>query len=52
VGQLDVVETLPADVQRRDAIVNRAMDVRSACMMYLGAHLNHEANRLGLIGMA
>ena len=27
------------------------MDVRSACMMYLGVHLRHEANRCGLIGM-
>lgn len=50
VGQLDVVGKIPLDIQGRDSIVNRAMDARSACMMYLATHLKHEANRLGLIG--
>jgi hypothetical protein len=51
VGQLDVVDAIPLDIKSRDSIINRAMDVRSACMMYLGVHLKHEANRLGLMGM-
>jgi hypothetical protein len=51
VGQLDVVESIPTDVERRQSIINRAMDVRSACMSYLGAQLNHQANRLRLLGM-
>jgi hypothetical protein len=50
VGQLDVVDKIPHDIERRELIINRAMDVRSACMEYLATHLNHEANSLGLIG--
>jgi hypothetical protein len=50
VGQLDVDETLPSEVERRDLIVNSAMDVRSACMVYLGTQLHHQATRLGLVG--
>jgi hypothetical protein len=50
IAQLDVVEEIPDDIKNRELIVNRALDVRSACMEYLATHLNHEANRLGLIG--
>jgi hypothetical protein len=50
VGQLDVAETLPSEVECRELLVNRAMDVRSACMAYLGTQLHHQANRLGIIG--
>jgi hypothetical protein len=50
VGQLDVVESIPARIERRESIINRALDVRSACMVHLAVLLNHEANRLGLVG--
>jgi hypothetical protein len=50
VGQLDVVETIPTTIEHRQSIINRAMDVRSACMSYFGAQLNHQANRLRLFG--
>ena len=35
-----------------DQLINTAMDVFSACLMYLAIHIDHECNRLGVIGIA
>ena len=33
---------LPDDVNKRDSVVNRGLDIRSACMIYLGIHIGNE----------
>jgi len=51
-GHLKVVKSVPPhigqDVQTR--LMNRAMDVRSACILYLAAHIKHDKIWLGTIG--
>jgi hypothetical protein len=49
-GELDVTSILPDDVERRDILINRAIDVRTACMRYLTSHILHDATPLGIIG--
>lgn len=49
-GELDVTTVLPNDVQQRDIVINRAIDVRTACMRYLTSHIRHDATHLGLLG--
>lgn len=53
VGHLQVVKSIPSDVekQERDRLVNRAMDVRSACILYLAAQLRRDESWLGIVGM-
>jgi len=50
VGQLDVVDSIPPDVEQLDAVVNRAIDVRSAAMRYLASQIHHDATKLGTTG--
>jgi hypothetical protein len=49
--QLEVASTLPADFEQRETIINRAIDVRSASMLYLAVHIRHDVIPLGTIGM-
>ena len=49
-GELDVTNILPDEVERHDVVINRAIDVRIACMRYLASHISHDATRLGTIG--
>jgi hypothetical protein len=49
--QLEIVHGLPENLQQRESVVNRAMDVRSACMVYLAAHISHDATLFGTLGM-
>ena len=50
-GQLDVVNDLPHDFDRRDVVINCAMDVRSAAMLYLASQINHDITPFGTVGM-
>ncbi len=48
--QLEIIDTLPADVGQHESVVNRGLDIRSACMVYLGIHIRHDATPLGNVG--
>jgi len=53
VQQLDrlrIVESMPEEVDN-SMVVNRALDVRSACMVYLALNIRHEATPLGTVGI-
>lgn len=47
---LAIVNNLPEDLQQREFVTNRALDVRSACMRYLAANIRHESTSLGIPG--
>ena len=47
--QIEAVEKFSDDLDN-ESLVNRAIDVRSASMLYLAAHVRHDKNRLGEIG--
>ena len=47
--QIEAVEKFSDDLDN-ESLVNRAIDVRSASMLYLAAHVRHGKNRLGEIG--
>jgi hypothetical protein len=49
-GQLEIIDTLPVDIGKHEAVVNRGLDIRSACMVYLGIHIRHDATPLGNVG--
>ena len=48
--QLEIMDNLSADVGKHESIVNRGLDIRSACMVYLGIHIRHDATPLGNLG--
>jgi hypothetical protein len=48
--QLDILDSLPDDFAQRESLVNRAMDIRSAFMLYLAAHIQHAVSPFGRIG--
>lgn len=48
--QLRVVGSIPEDLEQHDILVNRALDVRSACMRYLAANIHHDTTFLGTTG--
>jgi hypothetical protein len=51
--QLDILELIQgdADLDNYESLFNRAMDVRSASMIYLAVHIHHDATPLGSIGV-
>lgn len=49
-GQLQIVCRLPREIEGLQSIINRAMDVRSAFMVYLAMHIHHEATPGGTLG--
>jgi hypothetical protein len=49
-GQLQITETLPTSAISSQALINSAMDVRSAVMQYLAVQIRHESYALGLLG--
>jgi hypothetical protein len=50
VGQLEVVDAIPPDLEQLDIVINRAIDVRSAAMRYLASQIQHDATKLGTTG--
>ena len=49
--QLKVIDSVPKDLEQRDILINRALDVRSACMQYLAVNIRHDATRFGTPGI-
>jgi hypothetical protein len=49
-GGLDIATILPDDIERRDIVINRAIDVCTACMQYLAPHIRYDATPLRTIG--
>ena len=48
--QLEILDTLPEELEQRESVVNRAIDVRSAAMIYLAVNIRHQTTALGDIG--
>ena len=44
------MKLLPDELEQREFVVNRALDVRSAAMMYLAVSIRHDATPLGTPG--
>jgi hypothetical protein len=51
-AHLELVNVLPDELEQREFVVNRALDVRSASMMYLAVGIRHDATPLGTPGIA
>jgi hypothetical protein len=49
-AHLKLVNVLPDDLEQRDFVVNRALDVRSASITYLAVTIRHDATLLGTPG--
>jgi hypothetical protein len=50
--ELEVVSVLPEDIEQRDYVLNRALDVRSASMMYLAVLFHHGSTVFGTPGIS
>ena len=50
-GQLQITETLPTVNVPSQALINSAMEVRSAVMRYLAVQIRHQSTALGLTGI-
>jgi hypothetical protein len=48
--RLSIVDSIPEDIDSA-MVVNRALDVRSACLVYLALNIRHEATPLGTVGI-
>lgn len=48
--QLAIVEVLPDDIEQTETLTNRALDVRTASMVFLAAHICHDKTPLGTLG--
>ena len=49
-AQLSVLAALPSDIEEREFIVNRALDVRSAAMLHLAISIRYDSAPLGTLG--
>ena len=49
-AHLQLANSLPEDFEQRDFIANRALDVRSATMMYLAIMIRHNSTAFGTLG--
>lgn len=47
VGYLEVINHLPPDLEQLDSVVTRAIDVRSASMLFLAIQIRHDKKSLG-----
>ena len=48
--QLAILDDLPDDLEQREFVINRALDVRSASMLYLAINIRHDSTSLGIPG--
>jgi hypothetical protein len=49
--QLDILDSLPDDLgDSLESVINRALDVRSASMLYLAVNIRHDVTPLGGLG--
>ena len=51
-AHLEMINVLPDDLEQREFVTNRALDVRSASMMYLTFMIRHSETPLGTLGTA
>jgi len=51
-AHLEMMKVLPGELEQREFVINRALDVRSAAMMYLAVSIPHDATPLGTPGTA
>jgi hypothetical protein len=49
--QLAILDILPDDLEQRDFVITRALDVRSATMLFLAMNIRHDSTFLGIPGM-
>jgi len=49
--QLAILDILPEDLEQREFVVNRALDVRSASMLFLASSIRHESTPFGIPGI-
>jgi hypothetical protein len=49
-AQLETVNFLPNDLEQREFVINRAIDVRSASMVYLALSIRQDTTLLGTPG--
>ena len=49
-NDLQIVENIPENLEQRESVINRAIDITSACMVYLAEHLCHDMVPLGDLG--
>lgn len=49
-SQLTELQVLPDDIEVSETVVNRAMDVRSASMIFLATNIRRDATPFGGIG--
>lgn len=49
-AQLELVNVLPNDLEQREFVANRALDVWSASMLYLAFIIRHDATPHGIPG--
>jgi hypothetical protein len=49
-SHLVLVKKLPDDLDQRQFVVNRALDARSAAMVYLAIEIRHISTRFGTAG--
>jgi hypothetical protein len=50
-AHLELVNILPEELEQREFVINRALDVRSASMMHLAVSLRHDSTPLGTPGI-
>lgn len=48
--QLEILDILPEELEQRESVFNRAIDVRSAAMTYLAVNIQHQTTALGDMG--
>jgi len=47
-GQLRILDSLPRIAVSPDSLLNRAIDVRAACLLFLAIHIHRESQRTGI----
>ena len=48
--QLAILDVIPDDLEQREFVIGRALDVRSAAMLYLALNIKHDATFWGIPG--
>lgn len=50
IGQLYVINDLPNSKVPSEAVINRALDVKTAVINHVAAHISHQTGRFGISG--
>ena len=51
-GQLDIIRNLPDTEVLSEELINSALDVQSASMIYLTVHVRYSSSHFGIAGKA